>query len=395
MGALAAAQGQFPAPSSLAGIGEATAREFARPSSAERIRGVIREAGLTVARLSAIPRLSFGPDSACFIPPTFLSKLNRGISPHICQLTALSWVTHQSLTDCMSLCGFDLQSIFPAQLQLHTERTVLVTPGVADCASAFPPFSSGRQFSAASSRYLFARIGQSDAAVCPKLVSGSVLRLDRHPAQFFHRNVDSTNGGFWLVEHSAGLTCCQVKRVGHDHVVLLPHRPPFSAWPLRLESEARILGMVGTEEPFQKTASPRPFDCDEKFRAFLPKADCASSLGISRLLRTSRRRAGLTLRAAHAMTIAVAQLLGNPEHHIALGLLSDYEASDKLPRHIAKIMTLCIVYSIDFWELLRTDGIAESVHFRSFLPNRPQHDKLGSSRESLSLIEPARLPSHD
>ena len=247
----------------------------------------------------------------------------------------------------MSLCGFDLQLIFPAQLQLHTERTVLVTPGVADCASAFSPFSSGWRFSGASSRYLFARIGQSDAAVCPKLVSGSVLRLDRHSAQFFHRNADSTNGGLWLVEHSGGLTCCQVKRVGLDHVVLLPHRPPFRLghcdWNRRLEFWA----WSARKSPF-KTASPRPFDRDEKFRAFLPKADCTPSLGISRLLRTSRRRAGLTLRAAHAMTIAVAQLLGNPEHHIALGLLSDYEASDKLPRHIAKIMTLCIVYGIDF-----------------------------------------------
>ena len=57
----------------------------------------------------------------------------------------------------------------------------------------------------------------------------------------------------------------------------------------------------------------------------------------SDLLRISRGRTGLTFRAAHRLTRAIAQILGNQEYAIALGLLSDYEAMGKLPRHIAKI----------------------------------------------------------
>jgi hypothetical protein len=49
-------------------------------------------------------------------------------------------------------------------------------------------------------------------------------------------------------------------------------------------------------------------------------------------------------------------LLQNPEYRIPLGLLSDYEASDRFPRHIAKIITLCVIYGIDFWELMRAGG---------------------------------------
>jgi DNA polymerase I-like protein with 3'-5' exonuclease and polymerase domains len=50
-------------------------------------------------------------------------------------------------------------------------------------------------------------------------------------------------------------------------------------------------------------------------------------------------------------------MLGNRDYGIALGLLSDYEAMNKLPRHVAKIMSLCIVYGIDPWELMESVGI--------------------------------------
>jgi hypothetical protein len=79
-------------------------------------------------------------------------------------------------------------------------------------------------------------------------------------------------------------------------------------------------------------------------------------VSLSTLLRSSRARSGLTLRAAHQKTIQVAQLLRNPEYRIPLGLLSDYEASDRFPRHIAKIISLCVVYGIDFWQLMRAGG---------------------------------------
>ena len=331
------------------------------------------EAGLTVAQLSAITGKSYGQDSQYFIPPTFLFKLSRGISPHVCQLAALSAVTGHSFADCMNICGFDLRLIFSAQLQLHTERTVLVTPGADKLASGSLQLLSGEGSSASIPRYLFARIGRGDAAASLSLVPGSVVRVDRYSAHLFHENPEATHGAFWLVEHPGGLTCSQVKRVGSEHVILIPNRPPFSAWPLRLPTEARILGMVDPEVHPRNVVNSRSAGCLDRMRAFPLCATEAAGMSLSRLLRLSRARVGLTLRESHALTIAVAQRLGNPEHHIALGLLSDYEASDKLPRHIAKIMTLCIVYCIDFHQLFKTNGNGVSEHRRSLLPTSVAH----------------------
>jgi hypothetical protein len=53
----------------------------------------------------------------------------------------------------------------------------------------------------------------------------------------------------------------------------------------------------------------------------------------------------------------MAQILGNREYAIALGMLSDYEAMGKLPRHIAKIMSLCAVYCMDVRELMESAGV--------------------------------------
>jgi hypothetical protein len=317
----------------------------------------------------------YGCNSPYFIPPTFLFKLNQRISPHVCQLVALSAITGHSFADCMSICGFDLRSIFIAQLQFHVERTVLVTPQVAE--SGRGPALPASGISAPTSRYLFARIGRNDAGVSPGLIPGSVVRVDRYSAHLFHRNaVDSAKGPFWLIEHASGLTCCRVQHVGDEHVVLLPHRHPFFAWPLQLHTEARILGMIDVRPHAPNQVNRLSSAPSERFPAFPSLANTPAATSLSKLLRLSRSRVGLTLRASHAMTIAAAELLGNPEHRIALGLLSDYEASEKLPRHIAKIMSLCMVYCIDFWELLRTNRMSEN------LPEGPMLDAVAACRSS-------------
>jgi hypothetical protein len=80
-------------------------------------------------------------------------------------------------------------------------------------------------------------------------------------------------------------------------------------------------------------------------------------LNLSRLLRLSRRRSGLTFREAHRLTCAIAQILGDENYHIALGLLSDYEAMERLPRHIAKIISLCVTYGMDLGQFLAAGAV--------------------------------------
>jgi hypothetical protein len=326
-----------------------------------------------MCRVSALTCMRYGKKTPYFIPPTFLYKQKNGITPHICQIVALSQVTGYRFADWMNVCGFDLNLIFALQLKVHTERTAIVTPIDAALGgdSSLIPWSSRPEQS--NRRYFFAKIGSRDAVVYPKIMPGSVVRADRCYSPHFLEG-SYRDDLLWLVEHPGGLACCHVKRVDHEHILLLPSRPPLSAWPLRLSREARILGLVDLElrprivQPFGPVYIPR------KSELLTMPTHEANELNFSRLLRVSRARTGLTLRAAHQMTLKVAQLLRNRDHSIPLGLLSDYEATNKLPRHIAKIMSLCIIYGIDFWELMEAGGSRIDDSDKSHLFLSPQDE---------------------
>lgn len=358
MSACAAATGSVRAP----GENPASAENYLslatpdrdRVGSTRQIKQVLKRAGLTVSRASALTGMRYGKGTPYYVPPAFLYKIRNGITPHVCQLVALSEVTGCHFSDWMNLCGFDLRLILPLQLEVHTERTAMITP-----AHAFSPhdFSFVPRISKIhrSDRYLFVKIGSADNVVYPKLLSGSMVRADRcYSPQV--RIGERAEELLWLVEYSGGLACCHVKRIDNEHIVLLPNRPPLSAWPLRLSREARVLGLIDLElrprwaQQFGSTYWPMKADTV----ATIPHG--RNPMSLSSLLRISRARNGLTLRAAHQKTVRVAQLLRNPDYRIPLGLLSDYEAIDRFPRHIAKIISLCVVYGIDFWQLMQAGG---------------------------------------
>jgi hypothetical protein len=341
----------------------------------ESIRNILWQTGYTAAQLSVATGKLYGKDSPYFIPPTFLYKLKCGITPQICQIAALSEITGYRFVDWMKICGFDLHQIPRLQLSLHTERTVLVTPIDFGSAALLSPWS--RRYEAACgvpmnfrpdqygstggcfpyrSRYLFAKIGGRDAFACPGLIPGSVVRIDccyRRPIP--GASESSLRNLLWLVEQPGGLTCCRVRWIEDEQIVLLPSRPPWGSWPLRVPAEARILGLVDTEfRPAQElTIQPRARPM--KLEPTLP---CRQErMKFSDLLRVSRCRTGLTFREAHRLTRVVATIQGNPDYSVALGLLSDYEAMGRLPRHIAKIISLCIAFCMDIRELLEVAGV--------------------------------------
>lgn len=310
-----------------------------------------------MSSVSSLARMRYGNKTAYSIPKTFLYRYREGITPHICQILAFSEITGYRFADWMRLYGFDLDLILASQLRIPAERTAIVRPSQV-CSS--PGSGTGQRKSGLemeNERYLFARIGSRDAVVYPKVLPGSIVRADERQALNILDKA-SFDDRLWLVEHLGGITCCYVKRVSAKNVVLLPNRPPLSAWPLRLSSEVRILGLVDLELRPREPTQFWPL-CYAARSELSPKLGCndGSRTGVSTLLRRSRARCGLTLRAAHEMTMQIARLLGNREYGIALGLLSDYEATNKVPRHVAKIMSLCIIYGIDPLELMRTGGI--------------------------------------
>ena len=316
------------------------------------VRNIVTQAGLTMAQLSAISVEAYGQGSPYFIPPTFLYKLRAGISPHILQISALSEITGYPFPHCMKACGFDLGDIFLWQQKLHIRRTVLVTPREPDLASAFGIFP--RTEPRSSERYCYAKIGHDDAAVCTQLTAGSLVRVDR----FCSPNLSlgtAADPALWLVEHEHGLTCGRIAVRDDRQVVLLPRRAPFFGLPLHVTSEARIIGLVDSE---LRPGKPPQFRCFPRVLSYqlqFTNGTEHSPASLSQLLRVSRSRAGLTYRAAHELTINMALGLGR-EYSIALGLLSDYEAMDRVPRHVAKVMSLCAVYCFDISDLLRLGG---------------------------------------
>jgi hypothetical protein len=348
--------------------GASAEAQCVRDARIESIRNILWQTGYTAAQLSIATAKLYGR-SPYFIPPTFLYKLKCGISPRICQIAALSEITGYRFIDWMNILGFDLHQIPRLQLRLHSERTVLVTPiefGTALCSPSSPPdeavcappmntrqdLSSNR-----CCRYLFAKIGDRDAFASPGLKPGSVVRVDpgyRQPIR--GASEASTRNLLWLVEQASGLICCRVRWVEDQQIVLLPNRPPWGSWPLRVPTEARILGLVDMGfRPAQEVAvqpRARPVKIE-------PRLPCRKpTMKFSDLLRVSRCRTGLTFREAHRLTRVIASLQGNRDYSVALGLLSDYEAVGRLPRHIAKIVSLCVVFCMDIREVLEVTGVA-------------------------------------
>jgi hypothetical protein len=133
-------------------------------------------------------------------------------------------------------------------------------------------------------------------------------------------------------------------------------------------TEARILGLVDKfrsahlpELPTRNLAACREQLC--------PPMDRPEALKLSDLLQISRCRTGLTFREAQRLTRAIAEATGDRNYAIALGLLSDYEAMGRLPRHIAKIISLCVAYCMDVRQFLAAAGVHIDDSEKAHLPS--------------------------
>ena len=264
MNASAAVHGLFRIPRAGPAFRQGVAGEKPVPqcgwdARAESIRNILSQGGHTITQLSAATRRRYGSRSPYFIPATFLYQLRSGVTPHVCQIVALSESTGYRFVDWLRMFGFDLHQIPRLQMRLHPQRTTLVTP-MGDCFEPFLPQPSpgyerarwssstlvlGRESGAGSRRYLFAKIGTGDALVYPRLSPGSIVRVDPVLCSPDSRRHHVSLGDLlWLVEQPSGLTCSQLRWIDDRQIVLLPSRPPWGRWPLRLPTEARILGLV-------------------------------------------------------------------------------------------------------------------------------------------------------
>lgn len=305
--------------------------------------------------VSARTRMRFGQHSPYFVPRTFLYKQKSGITPHICQVVALSEVTGYRFTDWMTICGFDLALILSLQLRLPNERTTMLVSGCEAHLDALYPHGDSRS-SRRLNRYCYAKIGNRDAVLSPVVSPGSIVRADCSYSPDRLSGQSSTEH-IWLVEHAGGITCCHARLAGRNEVVLLPSRPPLSPWPLRIPTQVRIVGLVDRQFHLFDGTRSDPLTRVTELNKSVIRSYAKDKMTVSRLLRISRSRTGLTFRQAHRMSLQIAQLMQDRNWAISVGLLSDYEAMNKLPRHVAKLITLCVIYGIDIYELLAAAGV--------------------------------------
>jgi hypothetical protein len=355
-------------------------------SVSRRLKAFLRSLDMTVYQISqATARPPFGKGTRAHIRDAFYAEIESGQTPDIHQIAALAKLTGYRFVDWLALFGYRVDEVLRLQLELQTERTVVLPSTIYDPLVMLPwirrmdtsidldrtqPLASlidaiayepiGGLDRLNRRRYIYARVGRRDDMVRSRLAAGSIVRVD--PS---HTSVAPVGGPrpVYLVQHLGGLCCCYVEKLDDQHIILLPDDGASRVMRCRVGVEATILGTVDLElrsmqtVTHEPTAMPRE-KCQNSHRLRPFDATADLSAGPGAYARTARERIGVCFREAQMMTRQLAARFDDKNYNVALGSLSDAETQNLLPRHIPKIFSLCIAYSMDFWQYLRAGGVA-------------------------------------
>ena len=404
-------------------------RETTQWTIADRVRRILWAKGLTLYKASAITRAHYPRESSYHIPRNLYFQLRSATwSPTIQQLLALSQLTDYRLADWLAVFGFHLDGISETQVRLRQPRTVLLDSTIYDPHAGIPWFQDRSTNAIAPpiapltqllepagwqplgdlprkgpSAYIYAKIGRQDAYAFPDLAPGSIVRADTQFAKPSQRkgNTDFAKAIF-LVEHGRGLCCCRLHFGAKNRITLRATELPFASVELKLGSEARILGIVDREVRLlpnrKRRTTPR---CAERevardlIRLWTPAPfdEGVKAKGAAYPIRNARQRAGLSLRQASEMSREVARALEDRRYFASPGSLSEYEATSTPPRHIHKLFTLSILYSLRFGELLDWFGRTHDETGLAAIPAEWMSQVRKSPPEETNLIKQGKRPS--
>jgi hypothetical protein len=360
------------------------------PALPDRIRGILGTRNLTLYSVSRQMRELFPKNRRCRIPRNFYFRLrSSGLSPTIGQLFGLAKLSSYRLADWLDVFGFRVDEIGRLGNTLPRKRTALLDTSTYDSSMEIPWFrsrprdtplpevaplsllleaSGPRRISSLSTMnrngFLYAKIGCEDPLAFPELVPGSIVRVNTlSPEHLLQISNGEVTENLFLVEHARGLCCCRLHPSARNRITFVPTQLPFAQVELELGSEARILGALDLEfRPLRskkqsgRSACSLPEVSSDLAKLWKPSPLPPPVQQPSTLLRSTRLRAGLSLREASEMSREIANALGDRRYFTSPGSLSDYEATNTPPRHIHKLFTLCILYSIRFRELLSSFG---------------------------------------
>ena len=354
-------------------------------SRVDRVRQILSTRGLTLFQASRHSAEVFGRSSPYYLPHHLYSDLAAASRcPSIHQVVALSRISNYRLCDWLAVFGFRLEDIPRLQSILPLKRTVVLdstvydenvlipwfaeklppgpTPGIAPLGyflEPAPPRRAKTLRSFSRKRFLYAKLGDDDRLALPDLMPGSIVRID--PSRAAERPPDaatSPSGRIFLVEHESVLRCGRLQRNAKGRTVLCSVKFPFSRVELNSDPAFRIYGVVDAE--LRPLTHPAVFCKVPTSTNAATAREVRTSNGtraLGELIRCSRIRAGFSFREASALSRRIGQVLADEMYFTALGTLSEYETLTYPPRHIQKIISICILYNIGFWDFLRASRL--------------------------------------
>jgi hypothetical protein len=364
---------------------------------AQQVREILSARGLTLYNVSRRSVEIFGRSSKFRVSQNLYSDLaNLSLKPTIYQILALSHITHYRLADWLKVFDLDLDTISRLQLRIPRRRTTLLDSNIYDTYAWIPWFAEGthsgpppaiaplRHLLASSpsrrardllalnkQRFRYAVVGEQDLYALPYFVPRSIIRADPRRAQElpFRHNANQ-EGPFFLVEHNFGWTCSRVILLGKDRILLHCPQRPCTERELRIGRDARVLGAVDAEIRPVISHGPKHL-MSAPWTSRKPRHDHrrGEQIGLKHLLRRSRIVVGLSFREASSISRLIADSLSDEFYFTAASTLSDYEVLPAPPRHVQKIITLCLLYCIDFHEFLRASGLPLDKAGRGPIPD--------------------------
>jgi hypothetical protein len=389
-----------------------------RDGVADLTRRILESCGRTLFQVSRDSKRRY-PDINYHIPHQFYSDLRQpGFTPSIQQILAFSSLTGYRIADWLALFGFFLDGIPKMQATLPAKRTHLLDPTTFDDQQWIPWFADNplssplpgilpltRLVSPAGFRrsasflpvgrspFLYAKVGRQDAFAYPDLLPESIVRVDTRKKNQLSTATSDSSRTILLVEHAAGFCFCRVHVPRPGRIAPRSTELPYPQPEWQLGREARILGTADVE--LRTLLGVRGPEVSRDFPSTgmpLPLSSSSTRLPLGQLLAFARARAGESFRAASELTRRIAQEFWDDRYFCAPGALSDYETRSGPPRHVHKLFSLAILYSLGFWTLLEAAGLeTEQAGQRpipnSLLPRPPLNPSFRASVE----VPPGRL----
>lgn len=340
----------------------------------------------------------FGRSSPYYIPHHFYSDLTSpSRCPSIHKFVALSRISNYRLCDWLAVFGFRLDDIPRLQLLLQRKGTVVLDwsaydenawipwfvqklpperiPGIAPLGYFLrlgPPLRARTLGSFGRKAFLYAKLGEDDRLAFPDLMPGSVVRIDpSRAAEWLPDGVAGPSKQIFLVEHDSRLHCGRLQRGAKGRIVLCSVKFPFSRVELSSDPAFRIYGVVDAEmRPLARSS----VSCQARLFVNAPsqrelRRISSGTAALGEFIRLSRIRAGFSFREASALSRRIAEVLADEMYFTAVGTLSEYETLALPPRHVQKIISICILYNIRFWDFLTASGITVDPSAGDFMPD--------------------------